>query len=206
MIDRRFLHEQLAHDLSGVVDKRIAICGCGAIGSNLAESLARRGFNHFWLIDDDRIEPHNISTQIWTEQDVGKAKATTLANRLYAISKVRAIPHVKHIRTQADLKRLMSLDMALVVDSFDNRAARACTVGVHPNVLHIGLSAVGTSAICWDENYTLPQDVELEDPCAYPLARSLIELTIATAASVIIAFLTVGEKRVKGSIVGDWQL
>ena len=195
MVDRRFLHEHLADSrLPQVLDAKIAICGCGAIGSNLAESLARRGFKNLWLVDRDRIELHNISTQVWFEQDVGRFKAEVLAVRLYYISKANAVPIIKNIRDQKMLKKLLPPDINLVVDSFDNRAARSTTIGLCPNVLHVGLSAYDTSEVAWDENYTLPPDVELEDPCNYPLSRTLIEFTVASAASAILKFLLNGVK------------
>ena len=56
------------------VRERIHIIGCGAIGSTLAENLARFGFTKISLYDFDRVEPHNIANQMFTGADIGKPK------------------------------------------------------------------------------------------------------------------------------------
>jgi len=182
--------------MADVNELTIAICGCGAIGSNLAVGLARRGIQNFLLIDNDRVESHNISTQAWFERDIGKMKATMLSHLLYSISGAWAVPYEKTIVQRGQLEKLFDdYFVALAVDAFDNRTARELVVGSHASVLHVGLSAEETADVVWDEKYTLPIDVELEDPCAYPLARSLIEVTVGHAASVIVDFLLTGSKR-----------
>ena len=46
------------------VTDEIHIIGLGAIGSTLAEQLARMGFTNFYIYDFDRIEEKNIVNQI----------------------------------------------------------------------------------------------------------------------------------------------
>jgi molybdopterin-synthase adenylyltransferase len=54
---------------------RIGIVGLGSVGSILAEILARMGFQHFVLIDYDKIERHNLDRQLGaTVEDIGKFK------------------------------------------------------------------------------------------------------------------------------------
>ena len=77
-----FLHEARYRDLAPA-DRLVTICGAGALGANLAETLARMGLRHLRVIDHDRIEAHNLSTQPWVQQDVGGLKARVLANMLY---------------------------------------------------------------------------------------------------------------------------
>jgi molybdopterin-synthase adenylyltransferase len=78
-----FLHEMLYRDLGPTADRAVTICGAGALGANLAETLARMGLRRLTVIDRDRVEAHNLSTQPWTQQDVGASKARTLALLLY---------------------------------------------------------------------------------------------------------------------------
>ncbi len=62
------------------------VIGCGSIGSNVAELLARYGIEKIVLWDFDDVEPHNIANQLFTEEDVGKPKTEALANLLYKIN------------------------------------------------------------------------------------------------------------------------
>lgn len=196
MIDIRFLHEQLAHDLTPVLDKGIAILGCGAIGANLAISLARRGFCKFYLIDDSRIEEHNISTQPWSTPDLSRMKVAPLARQLLWISEAYTNTYYKRVTKSQQLTSFLPASTAVIVDSFDNSASRkiAQDLSRHWPVLHVGMSAENTAEVTWDENYTVPPDVELADPCAYSLSRSLVELTVIAAAEALMQLLISGKK------------
>lgn len=68
------------------VRERIHIIGCGAIGSTLAENLARFGFTKFTLYDFDRVEPHNIANQMFTQQDIGKYKTDAVTEMIGRIN------------------------------------------------------------------------------------------------------------------------
>lgn len=68
------------------VDGRCHIIGCGSIGSNVAELLARYGIENIVLYDFDIVESHNIANQLYTEEDVGTPKTEALARFLYKIN------------------------------------------------------------------------------------------------------------------------
>ena len=70
----------------GKVEEVCHIIGCGSIGSNVAELLARYGVEKMVLWDFDEVEPHNIANQLYTEEDVGHPKTTALANILRKIN------------------------------------------------------------------------------------------------------------------------
>src|SRR4051794_13383133 len=82
----KFHHEQMYHGQE-LIDKlsrvRVTICGAGALGSNMADNLVRQGVRVMRVIDHDRIEEHNISTQIYGESDVGGWKVDVLRSRLF---------------------------------------------------------------------------------------------------------------------------
>jgi tRNA A37 threonylcarbamoyladenosine dehydratase len=61
----------------------VTVCGAGALGANLAESLVRAGVDRLRVIDQDRVEEHNLSTQPFQLDDVGAGKAEILALNLY---------------------------------------------------------------------------------------------------------------------------
>lgn len=66
--------------------ERIHIIGCGAIGSTVAENLARFGLTKLTLYDFDRVETHNIANQIFTQDDIGKMKVDAVAEYLLKIN------------------------------------------------------------------------------------------------------------------------
>ena len=83
----RLLHEELyrggADVLAELRDVQVVLCGAGAVGSNLADNLARQGFAKLRVIDHDRIEEHNVGTQLYGESEVGVWKVEALRNRLF---------------------------------------------------------------------------------------------------------------------------
>lgn len=68
------------------ITERIHIVGCGSVGSTIAENLARCGLTKLTLWDFDKVEPHNIVNQIFTQQDVGNLKVNALKDILVNIN------------------------------------------------------------------------------------------------------------------------
>jgi len=121
MSNKLFLHEEMyrGKDLVDKLSKfQIAICGAGTIGSNLIDTLARQGFQHMMLIDMDRVEEHNINTQIYGKSDVGALKVAAAQNRLYRDIGVAIEVSNKELTSKNIQKLLKGHD--LVVDAFDN--------------------------------------------------------------------------------------
>ena len=177
-----------------LTDRRVTICGAGALGANLAEGLARAGVNTLRLIDHDRVEEHNLSTQPYELDDIGAQKATTLGHYLYRAVGVD-VESVTKTLTSQNARKLLK-DSELVVDCFDNGASRgAVTEHCKENglpCLHAGM-ADGFSEVIWNENYRVPSRGD-EDLCDYPLARNLVMITATVAAETVIRYLISGEK------------
>jgi len=76
---------------AGIVDQdainqcSVAIIGIGAIGSHLAEMLAKLGVLRLTLIDFDEVDTVNLSVQGFYEREVGLSKVTAVHERLRAI-------------------------------------------------------------------------------------------------------------------------
>src|SRR5882757_9341094 len=89
----KFHHEAIyrgSDQLARLADQRLTICGAGALGSHLADNLARQGVRQLRVIDRDRVEEHNVSTQLYGESDVGAWKVEVLRNRLFRAAGVEA--------------------------------------------------------------------------------------------------------------------
>lgn len=63
---------------------RLLIAGCG-MGSMLAEALVRMGVGHLRLVDHDVVGQSNLNRQNFLHADIGRPKATALADRLVGI-------------------------------------------------------------------------------------------------------------------------
>ncbi|MCU0490943.1 MAG: ThiF family adenylyltransferase [Chloroflexaceae bacterium] len=207
-----FLHESRYRDLSPAAERLVTVCGAGALGANLAESLARMGLHRLRVVDRDRIEAHNLSTQPWTQQDVGIPKARTLATALYRAVAARVEP--QHVElTPANAVSLLQ-GSAVVVDAFDNLPSRhavgAASASLGLPCLHIALATSGDYGCgLWDEHYktenprTENQEprtdqhnaVVVLDACDYPLTRPLALLVAAAAAEVLVSHMLDGSRR-----------
>ena len=73
-------------NISKIQNKKIHIIGCGATGSHLAVELVKLGANNLVLWDFDIVNPHNITNQIWTTEDIGKKKNEALCEHLLLIN------------------------------------------------------------------------------------------------------------------------
>ncbi len=63
----------------------IVLVGCGGTGGFLAEAVCRLLIGRpaqLFLVDPDRVEPHNVARQAFDRGDVGRFKAQVLAERL----------------------------------------------------------------------------------------------------------------------------
>src|SRR5438309_8059580 len=82
----KFHHETIyrgADEVAKLADQRLTLCGAGALGSHLADNLARQGCRQLRVIDRDRVEEHNVGTQLYGELEVGARKVDVLRQRLF---------------------------------------------------------------------------------------------------------------------------
>jgi molybdopterin/thiamine biosynthesis adenylyltransferase len=194
----KFHHEAIyrgSEQIAKLANLPLTICGAGALGSHLAENLARQGFRQMRVIDRDRVEEHNVSTQVYGESDVGAWKVEVLRQRLFRATGIE----IESLRKELDERTARTLlqDGGLVIDAFDNSASRRFVQehcrSLQLPCLHIGLYA-DYGEVIWDERYRVPQDVA-GDVCDYPLARNLILLVVAVASETIVRFALADERK-----------
>jgi PRTRC genetic system ThiF family protein len=108
----------------------IVLVGCGGTGGFLAEAVCRLLIGRqaqLFLIDPDRVEPHNCLRQAFAQEEVGQFKAEVLARRLsrrYHRSigyDVRPYDH----QTHGGIWQATRADLPLLIGCVDNAAARA---------------------------------------------------------------------------------
>ena len=71
---------------AALVARKVAIVGCGSLGSKLAVMLARSGVGKFVLIDDDIMLPDNLIRQELDWRELGAHKAAAVARRIQLVN------------------------------------------------------------------------------------------------------------------------
>jgi molybdopterin/thiamine biosynthesis adenylyltransferase len=204
---RKFLHEEIyrgSESVAKLAAPRVTICGAGAIGSHLADNLARQGFRKLRIIDRDRVEEHNISTQNYGVADIGAWKAEMMRNRLFRTVEIEVEAVTKEL-SERNARSLLK-DSDLVIDTFDNSASRRiaqqqCRESGF-SCLHVGLHADYCEAI-WDEQYRVPNDIA-GDVCEYPLARNLVLFAVALGSELVVRYVLVGKKQNFSGTLADF--
>jgi adenylyltransferase/sulfurtransferase len=105
---------------------RALVCGCGALGSVVAETLVRAGVGFVRIVDRDFLELNNLQRQVlFDEQDVadGLPKAIAAAAKLRRINSEIDIEPVVADVTFRNIAELAG-DVDAIVDGTDNFAVR----------------------------------------------------------------------------------
>lgn len=105
---------------------RVLICGCGALGSVIAERLVRAGVGHLVIVDRDWVELSNLQRQsLFTENDArqSRPKAVAACEALAAINTdIRVEPVVEDV--SFDNIDSLAAGCDLILDGTDNFETR----------------------------------------------------------------------------------
>jgi molybdopterin/thiamine biosynthesis adenylyltransferase len=209
MTTRRFLHEALyrgPEQIARLAERPLTICGAGAIGSHLVDNLARQGFRRLRVVDRDRVEEHNVSTQLYDAGDVGAWKVDVLRNRVFRAAEIEIETAAKELSDRN--VRTVLKEAGIVVDTFDNAASRQLVQqhcrAASIDCLHVGLYA-DYCEIIWDHDYRVPRDVA-GDVCEYPLARNLVLLAVSIASETLVRFVLSGEQESRSATLADFAI
>jgi molybdopterin/thiamine biosynthesis adenylyltransferase len=100
--------------------KHVVVIGGGGLGSNSASLLVRMGIGRLEIIDNDVVELTNLHrTALFTEDDVGKSKATILEQKLKVSN---SDVHVRGINQKVTKENIESLVTRadVIVDGTDS--------------------------------------------------------------------------------------
>lgn len=131
MISNRYSRQQLFRPIGEkgqemLKQKHVLIVGVGALGSALAEALARAGVGKLTLVDRDYVEWSNLQRQqLYTEQDAEEKlpKAIAAQNRLQAInSSIEVKGYVFDAFSEPFAELLKDVDV--ILDATDNSDVR----------------------------------------------------------------------------------
>lgn len=101
--------------------KKVVIMGCGAVGSAIAEILARAGVLHLTLVDCKCISANHVVRHSFVRSfDIGKRKVDVLSSQLKRINaNISITPIHAQLRPETDLGRFIHDDANLVINTCD---------------------------------------------------------------------------------------
>ncbi len=102
----------------------MAVVGCGGLGGNIIEMLARLGIGHITTIDGDVFEESNLNRQLLSlPSNLGQPKALAARERIREVN-----PEVEGIAVQGFLTgenaRELLAGHDLIIDALDNISSR----------------------------------------------------------------------------------
>lgn len=109
-----------------LASSRVTLCGCGALGTVLANALARAGVGFIRVIDRDFVEASNLQRQVlFDEADVieNMPKAEAAARKMRAINSSITIEPIVADIDRTNLPQLCE-DVDLILDGTDNFEVR----------------------------------------------------------------------------------
>jgi adenylyltransferase/sulfurtransferase len=105
---------------------RVLLCGCGALGSVIANTLARAGVGYMRIVDRDFLELNNLQRQVlYDEADVaaGLPKVIAAADKLRRINSQIEIEPIVADLSHANIRSLAD-GVDLILDGTDNFETR----------------------------------------------------------------------------------
>lgn len=196
-----------AEDMDKLNKSRVLVVGCGGLGGNVIENLARIGVGSMTVADGDVFTESNLNRQILcTPDDLGKSKALTAAERVSRIDPSITVVPVCEPLTKENAPALMA-DADLVIDCLDNIESRliledaASEAGlfiVHGAIsgwdLQVMLAPPG-SGLLRDLYAGIPEDDVKTSLSFTPAACAALEVSLA------VSFLTGQESPLEGILL-----
>ncbi|MEQ5815176.1 ThiF family adenylyltransferase [Marinobacter sp. NFXS11] len=144
---------------SVIASKKVAIIGCGSVGSSVARILVQSGVNNLVLVDPELLGWENIGRHELGAQYVGDRKARGLEKHLR-----RRFPHVKDIRS-------VNKDLIGAI-SEDSRLFEGCDLII-------------SATADWNSESAL-NDLQIEGEIHCPIIYSWLEEKAAAAHALVV--------------------
>ena len=147
----RALEERHGKELQSRFDAgRVAVCGLGGLGSNIALLLARAGVGRLHLIDFDRVDLSNLNRQQYRISQIGMYKTEAMQEILRDIAPYCEV-RIDTVRLTEEAVRDLLRDDGILCEAFDDPAAKAMLVSAamelfpeKPVVAASGMAGLGS--------------------------------------------------------------
>ena len=126
------MHERYERNIGAITEaeqellttKRAAVIGCGGLGCNTADYLARLGLGHITLIDGDVYTASNLNRQLNSlETNLGKSKVFETRDRLLQVRSDLSIKANNVFINEENAVDLLK-DHDIIIDALDNVKTR----------------------------------------------------------------------------------
>jgi len=109
-----------------LLNSRVTLVGCGALGTVLANSLVRSGVGHLRLIDRDFIETNNLQRQILFDEDDVAANLPKAEAAARKLRRINSGVEIEPVVVDVDRTNILELasDADLILDGSDNFEVR----------------------------------------------------------------------------------
>lgn len=132
-------------------DLRVAVIGCGALGSHLVEELGRMGVGRIRIVDPDIVEESNLTrTSLFMTKDLYKPKSLICGERVKEIyEEVQTETLVDLLTPDNALKLLDGVDVALdgLDDTYSRLLLNDAIISLGIPFVHGGVSSTSGSAM-----------------------------------------------------------
>ena len=116
-------------DMDKLINSRVLVAGCGGLGGNVIEHLARIGIGTLTVIDGDVFTESNLNRQLLcTSENLGESKALAAAGRVRLIDPSINVTAVCEYLTEANAPALLA-DADIVIDCLDSIESRLMLEG-----------------------------------------------------------------------------
>lgn len=122
------LTERHGEDLQKKISSaKVAICGLGGLGSNIAIALARAGVGRLHIIDFDKVDISNLNRQQYSAEQIGLYKTTAMTENLQKIAPYcKIIPKIIKL-DENNISEILK-DDDIICEAFDNPEYKAILV------------------------------------------------------------------------------
>ena len=178
-------------DMEILQTSHVLVVGCGGLGGNVIEQLARLGLGHLTVVDGDVFEESNLNRQLLcTTANIGESKALAAAERVSLIDPDIEVRPVPEFITKENAAALMA-DADIVIDALDSISSRlvledaAAEAGLY--LVHGGISGWDLQAMIVTPGSGLlhaiyeglPEDKTKTSLAMTPAACASIEVSLA---------------------------
>ncbi len=121
--ERQVCFEGIGIGQEKLLESSIAIIGCGGVGCFTAELVSRAGAKSITLVDGETVEESNLHRQLYSEKDLNKPKASTLAKKILASGNTKTVDAKDVALAKDNVKSILS-GHDLILDCTDSMDAR----------------------------------------------------------------------------------
>ena len=106
--------------LKKMQEATILVIGLGGVGGTALEALARSGFKHFLIVDNDKVDVTNLNRQImYLNDDIGELKVDVCKKRLKAINPNIKVETFSLFINEETIEKFNDMKIDYIVDAID---------------------------------------------------------------------------------------